>query len=46
MIHADIDPAEIGKNRTADVPIVGDCKDVLTDLIAAVERRAGGRQGR
>ena len=26
VIHADIDPAEIGKNRHADVPIVGDCK--------------------
>ena len=27
MIHVDIDPAEIGKNRAADVPIVGDVKD-------------------
>ena len=27
VIHADIDPAEIGKNRTADVPIVGDCRE-------------------
>ena len=26
VIHADIDPAEIGKNRAADVPIVGDCQ--------------------
>jgi acetolactate synthase-1/2/3 large subunit len=43
VIHADIDPAEISKNRVADVPIVGDCKDVLTELIAAVaaEREAG-----
>ena len=40
VIHADIDPAEISKNRVADVPIVGDCKDVITDLIAAVARRA------
>ena len=36
VIHADIDPAEISKNRVADVPIVGDCKDVISDLIAAV----------
>ncbi|WP_310529940.1 acetolactate synthase large subunit, partial [Nocardioides sp.] len=37
IIHADIDPAEIGKNRRADVPIVGDCKAVLVDLIEAVD---------
>jgi acetolactate synthase-1/2/3 large subunit len=43
VVHADIDPAEISKNRHADVPIVGDCKEVITDLIAAVE--AGGRHG-
>ncbi|MEV4433797.1 acetolactate synthase large subunit [Streptomyces sp. NPDC049555] len=36
IVHADIDPAEIGKNRTADVPIVGDAREVLTDLSAAV----------
>jgi acetolactate synthase-1/2/3 large subunit len=36
VIHADIDPAEISKNRVADVPIVGDCKDVISDLIEAL----------
>ncbi|MGV9720233.1 acetolactate synthase large subunit [Nocardia beijingensis] len=36
VIHADIDPAEIGKNRRADVPIVGDCREVLEQLLAAV----------
>ena len=38
VIHADIDPAEIGKNRHADVPIVGDVKAVITDLLAALRR--------
>ncbi|HEX3825971.1 MAG TPA: acetolactate synthase large subunit [Sporichthyaceae bacterium] len=37
VIHADVDPAEIGKNRLADVPIVGDCREVIADLIAAVQ---------
>ncbi|GAA1671194.1 acetolactate synthase large subunit [Nonomuraea maheshkhaliensis] len=43
IVHADIDPAEISKNRHADVPIVGDCKEVITDLIAAIE--ASGQKG-
>ncbi len=37
IVHADIDPAEIGKNRTADVPIVGDLREVVTDLVPALE---------
>ena len=43
VIHADIDPAEISKNRVADVPIVGDAKDVIADLLDAVaaEQTAG-----
>ena len=36
IIHADIDPAEIGKNREADVPIVGDVREVLRELAPAV----------
>ncbi|WP_270352781.1 acetolactate synthase large subunit [Microbacterium testaceum] len=35
VVHVDIDPAEISKIRTADVPIVGDLKEVLVDLDAA-----------
>jgi len=38
IIHADIDPAEIGKNRHADVPIVGDLKQVIAELIPALEQ--------
>jgi acetolactate synthase-1/2/3 large subunit len=47
VIHADIDPAEISKNRHADVPIVGDCREVITELIAAIqaEHEAGNRSG-
>jgi acetolactate synthase-1/2/3 large subunit len=41
VIHVDIDPAEIGKNRNADVPIVGDVKLAITELIEAT-RKAGG----
>ncbi len=43
VVHADIDPAEISKNRTADVPIVGDCREVIADLVVAVkaEHEAG-----
>ncbi|HEY8452052.1 MAG: acetolactate synthase large subunit [Micromonosporaceae bacterium] len=45
VIHADIDPAEIGKNRAADVPIVGDARFVIEELVAAVEaEHAAGRR--
>jgi acetolactate synthase-1/2/3 large subunit len=45
VIHADIDPAEISKNRTADVPIVGDCRETIADLVVAVQElyRTGQR---
>lgn len=33
VIHIDIDPAEVGKNRKPDVPIVGDVRQVLIDLL-------------
>jgi len=39
VIHIDIDPAEIGKTVHVDVPIVGDCKIVLSDLLKRVEPR-------
>ncbi|MFD7870730.1 acetolactate synthase large subunit [Microbacterium sp. NPDC059771] len=42
VVHVDIDPAEISKIRTADVPIVGDVRDVLTDLDAAFRGATGG----
>ena len=37
IVHVDIDPAEISKIRMADVPIVGDAKDVIVDLTSAYE---------
>ena len=40
VIHVDIDPAEIGKNRNADVPIVGDVKKVLEKLNQTLDEMA------
>lgn len=37
VIHIDIDPAEIGKNVRADIPIVGDARLVLGELVKRVE---------
>ncbi|VEP13908.1 Acetolactate synthase large subunit [Hyella patelloides LEGE 07179] len=37
VIHIDIDPAEVGKNRAPEVPIVGDVKQVLVKLLARAE---------
>jgi acetolactate synthase-1/2/3 large subunit len=44
IVHADIDPAEIGKNRLADVPIVGDVRLVLEEL-ASVYQALAAQQG-
>ncbi|MDH4016313.1 MAG: biosynthetic-type acetolactate synthase large subunit, partial [Actinomycetota bacterium] len=44
VIHADIDPAEISKNRRADVPIVGDAKEVISELVSTLQAElAAGR---
>ncbi|MGH8794395.1 MAG: acetolactate synthase large subunit [Stackebrandtia sp.] len=40
VVHVDIDPAEIGKNRRADVPIVGDAKAAITQLTDAYDDAA------
>ncbi len=44
VIHADIDPAEISKNRRADIPIVGDAREVIAELLSALQVELG--QGR
>jgi acetolactate synthase-1/2/3 large subunit len=42
VIHVDIDPAELGKVRRPDVPIVGDCRLVIEELVAAVRSLLAG----
>ena len=39
IAHIDIDPSEIGKNIKTDIPIVGDAKNLLSDLLAEVNPR-------
>ncbi|KQC05553.1 MAG: acetolactate synthase catalytic subunit [Methanoculleus sp. SDB] len=39
VIHIDIDPAEIGKNKPVTIPIVGDAKGVLRDMLHLLEKR-------
>src|SRR5690606_11620091 len=39
IIHVDIDPAELGKVRRPDVPIVGDCRLVIEELVAVLRRK-------
>ncbi|MDH6181602.1 acetolactate synthase-1/2/3 large subunit [Microbacteriaceae bacterium SG_E_30_P1] len=46
IVHVDIDPAEIGKIRAADVPIVGDAKDVIVDLTAAFTDASAGQSAK
>ena len=47
IIHVDVDPAEQGKVRRPDVPIVGDCRAVITELITAIrDLRESGTRGR
>ena len=38
IIHVDVDPAELGKVRDPDVPIVGDCRLVIEELVKATEK--------
>jgi acetolactate synthase-1/2/3 large subunit len=38
VIHVDIDPAEIGKNKPVDVPIVGDAKSVVSGIVAELRK--------
>jgi acetolactate synthase I/II/III large subunit len=45
IIHVDIDPAELGKVRRPDVPIVGDCRLVIEELIVAVKHLLEGGAG-
>jgi acetolactate synthase-1/2/3 large subunit len=46
IVHVDVDPAEIGKIRAADVPIVGDAKDVIADLTKAFVATAAATETR
>src|SRR5438309_7162866 len=44
VIHVDIDPAELNKVRRPDVPIVGDCRLVIEEIVKAVKALDGGAQ--
>ena len=43
IIHVDIDPAELGKVRRPDVPIVGDCRLVIEELVRVLRQRTEGQ---
>jgi len=42
VIHIDVDPAEIGKNRVVDVPIVADVKNVLQTFLTNLQNKHSG----
>ncbi len=44
IIHVDIDPAELGKVRRPDVPIVGDCRLVIEEMVKAVRAEKNKRE--
>src|SRR4051812_4145707 len=44
IIHVDVDPAELGKVRRPDVPIVGDCKNVIEKMVSAVRSDQSKRE--
>lgn len=44
ILHADIDPAEIGKNRHADVAVVGDVRETISALIPALKAALAQKQ--
>jgi acetolactate synthase-1/2/3 large subunit len=44
VIHVDVDPAELGKVRRPDVPIVGDCRVVIEELVKAVKADKSRRE--
>jgi acetolactate synthase-1/2/3 large subunit len=44
IIHIDVDPAEIGKNKKVDVPIVGNAKQVLRGMITSLKKRSSTGQ--
>ena len=42
IVHIDVDPAEIGKNMKAAIPVVGEVKAVISQLLKRLEKRSGG----
>lgn len=41
IIHIDVDPAEIGKNMRAEIPVVGDVKSILHQILERIQPRSG-----